>query len=131
MIMHESNHELEQIELVTARGATAGEPSNGENVELREGWLALTQLIEQADAASDFDEQAFLAKVSNAVERTSPAPRRGWLVLLGTLAASILVCVLAGGYLASQRWGQGNSPVVQGEKPHPAEKEQPGKEPVV
>ena len=124
--MNESNQELQQLENATSRFPQSGPLPGTEDAELRESWVTFSRLAERADAEGPFNERAFLAKVSQSVEQRLPAPRRGWLVLLSALAASALVCLIVGGYVAGQRWG-----LVGGVKSRPGVKEGRSKQPLI
>lgn len=115
--MDDTNRELEQIERATSGGLGGAALDESSDLSaLHEGWSALVQLVEATDASDSFDERAFLEKLSRAVEndrlagRGADAARRGdgklkrrWMLLLSALAASIVVCIGAGIYYASQQ----------------------------
>lgn len=129
--MNETNSELEMLSRATSNLPRPLTELSGDEATLHEGWSALAHLAEAADAAGTFDEQAFLAKLSRALAEPygmptpsllpgqsksgSQAPRRTWLVVLSTLAASVVICVLTGLYIANQKWGNevGSNPAVE------------------
>lgn len=115
--MNEKNPELELIESATSATRGPSAATSNDEAALREGWSALSHVVAAADATDTFDETAFLTKLSSAIERDgterrsgrSPqrndGSRRTWFLLLSALAATIVVCVSAGIYFASQKWG--------------------------
>jgi hypothetical protein len=125
--MKESNRELELLESATSHSSGAELPA-GEERELRENWLALSRLAERAAAQQHFDEAAFLAKVSDPVVTVPAASRRGWQILIGALAASVLIALLAAGYVAGERWMKS---LADGPRSRPAVGERPLEHPLV
>jgi hypothetical protein len=77
-----------RVERITSRPAAADETWEPQTAELREGWSALSQLLEAAD--TDFDEQTMLVQVQ---ARRHPKGRR-WIGV-AALAASLLLAVSA------------------------------------
>jgi hypothetical protein len=114
--------ELEQLERATS--CSAGSASSPEEIELREGWSTLSHLTREAEAASPFDERAFLEKLSGGVLQ-SPVQRpylvRAWHAA-AVLAAAALVCAAIVGYVASMRPGASGLAGSKGIRPDSRDK---------
>jgi hypothetical protein len=85
----ESKRWQTQLEQATARCTMPEQAGDAETAELREGWTALTRLLEAAD--SDFDA----VSVTGLVAPVARSTRRLWATLV-SLAAALLLAVTAG-----------------------------------
>jgi hypothetical protein len=90
----ESRLTAEQLAQATSRALPADAALDSQTALLRDGFLQLGQSIEAAN--SDFDEAAFLSKLTAANETTLRPKTRNWwpLVLTAALAASALVAIV-------------------------------------
>lgn len=132
MTVNETDGELELLHRATAHAGSAGESASGEESELREGWSALAHIVQAADAAERFDEQAFLAKLLRSVEgdcaeplRHHPFAPRLWWLFTSALAASLLIVAFGAYYLASQSWNRALGVKPKGEQKTSGSSESP------
>jgi len=104
--------QLQQLETATSRDIPAGMEMDVETSELREGWTALVRLLEEADRETPIPELT--------VSRRPGGSRYGigWIVVVATLAASVLIAFTVGWHFA----GRSRTPITETPVEAPGEK---------
>ena len=95
--------QLRQIETATTREGSSDTPADAETVELREGWTALVQLLDDADRGAALPELTL----------PSPKSRSRRALTLIALAAALLIAATVGWRILGRSAAPGIDVVVE------------------